>query len=186
MIARIFTVAGLLISAHAAAQQPVYKSIDANGHVTYSSTPPASAAQAEAVELAPPPAPTEIKAAQQRAQELQEMGDQAARQRAERSAQLAQERRAASEEAARRQAAGSPPEADNSRNYGWGYPGYFPPVVRPPWPEHPVAPPPGRNPGARPDHPAYWPREPVRPPEVKPRPHGGLRALPPPRTDQPK
>ena len=198
MIARIFTVAGLLIAASAAAQQAVYKSIDANGNVTYSSTPPPDAARAEAVELTPPPAPTEIEAAQQRAQALQELGDQAYREREERSAELAESRRAAREEAARQQSAEPPPEAANYGGYGWGLPaypgyppGYLPPGVRPPWPERPAppqpAPPqPAPNTMTGPNHPAYWPRQPDRPPDIKPRPHGGLKTLPPPKTDRPR
>jgi hypothetical protein len=189
MITSLCLAAGLLAAAHAAAQQPVYKSIDADGHVTYSSTPPPGAAHAEAVELPPPPAPTEIEAAQQRAQALQERGEQAYRQRAERAGQLAQERPAAREEEARRQAAESPPEVYSDGGYGWAgpvYPGYLPPHVRPPWPERPFPPPPNHNPGTRPDHPAFWPREPVPPGPVSPQPQGGLRALPPPRSDRPR
>jgi hypothetical protein len=193
MIPRIFAVAGLLVAANAAAQQAVYKSIDANGNVTYSSTPPPDAARAEAVELTPPLAPTEIEAAQQRAQALQELGDQASREREERSAQLAEARQAAREEAARQKSAEPPPEAPDYGGYGWGfpaYPGYQPgcllPGIRPPWPERLAPPSPARNPMTRPDHPAYWPRQPIRPPDIKPRPRGGLKTLPPPKTDRPR
>jgi hypothetical protein len=193
MIARIFAVAGLLIAAHAAAQQTVYKSIDANGNVTYSSTPPPDAARAEAIELTPSPAPTEIEAAQQRAQALQELGDQASSEREERSAQLAEARQAAREEAARQQPAEPPSQAASYGGYGWGFPiypgyqpGYLRPGVRPPWPERPAPPPPARRPMTKPNHPAYWPRQPVRPPDIKPRPRGGLKTLPPPQTDRPR
>jgi hypothetical protein len=187
MIARILAVAGLLIAANAAAQQAVYKSIDANGNVTYSSTPPPDAARAVAIELTAPPAPTEIEAAQQRAQALQELGDQASREREERSAALAGARQAAQEEAARQQSAEPPPEAANYGGYGWGFPAYprYPPGVRPPWPERP-APPPARSPMTQPDHPAYWPRQPVRPPDIKPRSRGGLATLPGHQTDRPR
>ena len=200
MIVGIFAVAGLLIAANASPQQAVYKSIDANGNVTYSSTPPPDAARAEAVELTPPPAPSEIEAAQQRAQALQELGDQASREREERSAQLAESRQAAREEAARQQSAEPPPGAADYRGYGWAfpaYPGYPPgylrpgylrpdylqPGVRPPWPEHPAPPPPAVNPMTRLNHPAHWPRQPAWPPDTKPRPRGGLKSLPGPRTD---
>ncbi len=192
MIARIVAVAGLLIAANAAAQHAAYKSIDANGNVTYSATPPPDAARAEAVELTPPPAATEIEAAQQRAQALQELGDQASREREERSVQRAESHQAAREEAARQQPA-EPPEAAYDGGYGWGFPaypvyppGYLPPGGRPPWPERPAPPPPAVNTMTRPNHPAYWPRQPDRPPDIKPRPPGGLNTLPGPRTDRPR
>jgi hypothetical protein len=84
-----------------AGPEAVYKSIDAQGNVTYSSTPPETSGKTGRVEEVPlPPGPTEQerRAAEQRAQQIESA---AARLAAER--QQRQEASAASVEAASRQ-----------------------------------------------------------------------------------
>lgn len=171
MIARLLVVAGLLTALPVAAQQ-VYKSVDANGNVTYSSTPPPDARAAEPVDLPPTPPAAEIEAAQQREKSLQELGDQLSQERQELEAKRAEERKAVREEAALQQPAQTPADSGDDWGYGWwipGYPNYRPhPHPRPPYPPRPVPPRPDRDPTAPPDHPAYWPREPVLPPVTGP------------------
>ena len=60
-------------SASIPAADPVYKSIDANGKVTYSSSPPPAqrGQQIEEVKLAPGPSQKEVEAADKRVQEIE-------------------------------------------------------------------------------------------------------------------
>jgi len=170
MIARILVAAGLFVALPAAAQH-VYRWVDADGKVTFSSTPPPEGKAAETVELPPTPSADAIEAARQREQSLQQLGDQLSQQRREREAQRAEERRAAREEAALQQPPPQPTESDDDWSYGWWIPGrpdFHRPRPRPPWPERPVPPGPRRDPTAPPDHPAFWPREPVLPPATRP------------------
>ncbi|MDB4575687.1 DUF4124 domain-containing protein [bacterium] len=46
--------------------ETIYKSVDKNGNVTYSTTPPEESQTATQVDIAPPPSEERIKAAQQR------------------------------------------------------------------------------------------------------------------------
>jgi len=46
--------------------ETIYKSVDKNGKVTYSTTPPANSKTSTQVDIAPPPSEDRIKAAQQR------------------------------------------------------------------------------------------------------------------------
>jgi hypothetical protein len=70
----LFCAAALsLISLSVVAQQQVYKSIDSQGNVTYSSTrpDPGGASAVEQILIAPPPSETEREAAEQRLREIQ-------------------------------------------------------------------------------------------------------------------
>jgi hypothetical protein len=140
MIARVLVAAGLLVALPAAAQH-VYRWVDADGKVTFSSMPPPEGKAAEAVELLPTPSADAIEAARQREQSLQQPPPP------------------------------QPTESDDAWSYGWWIPGrpdFHRPRPRPPWPERPVPPGPRRDPTAPPDHPAFWPREPVLPPAGRP------------------
>jgi hypothetical protein len=171
MIARILFAASLLVALPAAAQQ-VYRWVDANGNVNFSSTPPPDARAAEPVDLPPTPSAEEVEAARQREQSLQQLGDQLSQERQDRESQRAEERKAAQEAAAPQQPPPQPSDSGDDWSYGWwipGQPNYRPhPRPRPPWPERPVPPGPRRDPTAPPDHPAFWPREPVLPPVTRP------------------
>ncbi len=170
MLARSLVAAGLLVALPAAAQQ-VYKWVDANGNVNFSSTPPPDARAAEPVDLPPTPSAEEVEAARQREQSLQQLGDSLSKERQDREAQRAEERKAAREEAALQQPVPTQTDSDDDWGYGWWIPGrpdVHRPRPRPPWPERPVPPGPRRDPTAPPDHPAFWPREPVLPPATRP------------------
>jgi hypothetical protein len=169
MLAPLLVAAVILATPAVVAADPIYRWVDANGNVSFSSTPPPGAA-AQPVELPPSPTPAQVEAARERERSIQELGTQLSQQRADREAQLAEERQAARAEAAQ---APVQPIQDSSitPDDGWWIPAY-PPVHRPirprPPPGRPVPPPPGRDPTAPPDHPAFWPREPWLPPDVRP------------------
>lgn len=166
----------LMAASPFAVGEQIYKWVDAKGNVTYSSTPPPGTA-AQTVELPAAPPPGEAEAARDRERALQELGDQLSQERRDREAQLTEER-----EAARAEAALEPPpqplqETGVDTSSGWWIPafpgigpGVRPPLNRPIFPGRPVQPPPGRDPTQPPDHPIYWPREPVLRPDVRPSP----------------
>lgn len=176
--------ATLLATAPVAAGDPIFKWVDASGNVTYSSTPPPGAA-AQPVDIPPAPPPAEMEAAKERERSLQELGDQLYQERADREAELAAERRAAREETA------PPPtprdeESGTTADGGWWIPAFpglrprpHPHGYRPVVPSRPVQPPARRDPTQPPDHPAFWPREPVLLPEERPAPRPRPLPLPP-------
>lgn len=84
--ARLLPVAlALLLAVPAAAEPPIFKSIDAQGNVTYSSTPPSDdVQQVETVELPPGPTAEEQAEAQRQARELEAVADEQARAQAAR------------------------------------------------------------------------------------------------------
>ena len=182
MLAPVLLVGMLLTADAATAGDQIYKWVDANGNVSYSSTPPPGAA-AQPVDLPPAPPPAETEAARERERSLQELGDQLSQERRDREAEFAEERKAARAEAALQPPAQPLQESGVDTSSGWWIPVQpgFPPGVRPPGhrpmlPTRPVQPPPGRDPTRPPDHPAYWPREPLLPPDERPSPP--LRPVP--------
>jgi hypothetical protein len=174
MHAPLLIAAVVLATPAVVAADPIYRWVDANGNVGFSSTPPPGAT-AQPVELPPSPTPEQVEAARERERSIQELGAQLSQQRADREAQLANERQAA-------QAPVQPiQESGVTTDSGWWIPAY--PPVRPPLlprppPGRPVQPPPGRDPTAPPDHPAFWPREPWLRPDVRPTPLPRPRPLP--------
>ncbi len=89
-----------------AGAQTVYKSIDDQGEVTYSSTPPppGDAQVVERVPIAPPPPESEVQAAEQRMRELEIESARSDRERAESKAQQSQSVAAAEAELAKARA----------------------------------------------------------------------------------
>lgn len=180
MHAPLLAAAVILATPAVVAADPIYRWVDANGNVSFSSTPPPGAA-AQPVELPPSPTPAQVEAARERERSIQELGDQLSQERASRETQEAEARRAARADAAAQ--APIPPleESGIATRSGWWIPA-FPPVHRPihprPPPGRPVPPPPGRDPTAPPDHPAFWPREPWLPPDVRPTPRPRPAPLP--------
>ncbi len=73
----------LLAPAPSQAQQHVYRSVDAQGHVSFSAEPPADPNQrsVEAVQLQPGPSEADIQAADERARDLQRTADEFDQQR---------------------------------------------------------------------------------------------------------
>ena len=162
----------VLVALPVAAQQQVYRWVDADGKVTFSSTPPPAGKTAEAVELPPTPSAEAVEAARQREQALQQLGDRLSQERREREARRTEAQRTTREEAVEPQPV-PPAEPVERWTSGWwipGQPDFHRPRPRPPWPERPMPPGPRRDPTAPPDHPAFWPRQPVLPPALRPEP----------------
>jgi len=123
--------------------QEVYKSVDAQGRVTYSTTPPADSVSSESVKVQAGPGEEEREAAQQRLQSQQGYLQQKSDARAQRDQERQQQ------EASRQPVTVTVPSSSEVSE-GW-YPAY-PGNVRPP-----VVPPPLEYPGSG-DHPSYRPR----------------------------
>jgi hypothetical protein len=132
----------------------IYKSVDENGKVTYSSTPPSDSKKVTKVDIAAPPSAEDIEAAKQVQQRNIKTAGSLDEARNERDTQIAkdnqlkQERQRQSEQQNRAQ--------ENNYNQGYGYP-YYPrrrlnanrptrPIARPePGPRPPIARPIGRR-----------------------------------------
>lgn len=159
----------VLLAAGTAAADTIYRWVDANGKVTFSSTPPPEGKQAEVVDLPPPPSPESVEAQRERERAIAELGGQLQQRRLDREAQQVEEQRAARERAATEPPLPSAFEEPPDYFYGSGWNGgWIPPrprPPRPPWPERPV-PPPNQD-HRNPDHPAFWPREPLPVPQPR-------------------
>ena len=131
----------VLVSQPASADT-IYKWVDSEGQVTYSSIPPPGRIKAEIVALPPPPSEEEIKQAQDRVKRTEEQARELENQRLEQEAREAEE--------ARLRKAQQPQ----------------PPIVieRPVYVPQPIYYPPAHRPGPRPPH------EPRPPTPVEPRP----------------
>jgi hypothetical protein len=80
---RLYGVPLVLIAGSLAAQTPVYKSIDAEGNVSYSSRPPESAAGVERVPLDPAPTESQRQQAEERVREMEQAAARMERERAD-------------------------------------------------------------------------------------------------------
>jgi len=121
----------LLQTAHA---DPVYKSVDSAGNVTYSSTPPAGV-KAEQVDVPPPPTEEETRQAKERMKQAEEQVSEMENTRLE---QQAREQARAAEEARQREV--QQPVVIQQPVYV-PQQGYYPPVQgRPPLPRPPAPP----------------------------------------------
>jgi len=153
----------LVLATETGGAEQIYRWVDANGKVTFSSTPPPEGKQAEVIDLPPPPSPESVEAQRERERAIADLGGELQQRRLDREAQQAEELRAARE---RRAAEPPPPSSfdeppDTFYGSGWGG-GWLPPrprPPRPPWPERPVPPPDMDH--RNPDHPAFWAREPL-------------------------
>jgi hypothetical protein len=74
----------LILCGTAQAQDTVYKIVDENGRVTYSSTPPEGAQKATTLDVPPPPTAEQAQEAETRVQRLEEATDKAEKARRER------------------------------------------------------------------------------------------------------
>jgi len=124
----------LLQTAHA---DPIYKSVDSAGNVTYSSTPPAGV-KAEKVDVPPPPTEEDTRQATERVKQAEERASEMESNRLE---QQAREQARAAEEARQREA--QKPIVIQQPVYQ-PQPYYYPPMRRlpplPPPPPPPVRP----------------------------------------------
>lgn len=108
-----------LVAQPAAAADPIYKSVDSEGRVTYSSTPPPQGAKTEKVAVPPPPTEDSIRQAEERARKTQAQVSEMQNQRIEKEAKEAEEARLRAEQQSQ------PPTVIEKPVYG------YPPVVRP-------------------------------------------------------
>ena len=151
----------LLIGMSTAMADKIYKSVDADGNVTYSSQPPDDSVNVERIRVAPSPGEEELRAAQERERRISESANTLADQREQRE----EARRKADREAAERQAAEAqrqPTYEERRRDrYYYGYPGLWYPIP----PLHP----------GQPGRPPHRPHHPIAPgkPVVSPHPGGG-------------
>jgi len=83
----------LLLASSVINAETVYKSIDENGKVTYSTTPAKNATQSSNIDIAPPPSQEAIKAAQQRHERTRQAANILDENRKKRDAIIAEENR---------------------------------------------------------------------------------------------
>jgi len=103
----------VLLSGIAAAEQ-IYRSVDAEGNVTFSSTPPANAAAVEEVRVRPGPSPEAQRQARERIERQEATASEMGEARADRARQQPAAGPAASETVVR--------EVPVDQNYGYPYP----------------------------------------------------------------
>jgi hypothetical protein len=82
---RVFSLIFAALACSSAAADPVYKSVDSAGNVTYSSTPP-KGGKAEKVDVPPPPTEAETQQAEERKKKAEEMSSEMEAQRREKEA----------------------------------------------------------------------------------------------------
>ncbi|MDJ0958842.1 MAG: DUF4124 domain-containing protein [Arenicellales bacterium] len=161
-------VSGLIVFHHAVADDGIYKIVDEDGNVTYSSDPPESGNAVEVIEPLPNPTEEDIEAAKQRQRDIEEEFSKLDQQRAE---------QAFLEQEARRQENTSvihnTTVVVGSPGYRYGYhpgyrPGFHPGIGRPGAPVAPGAP---TAPGYRPPHATPLPAGPHTRPYRKRRGH---------------
>ena len=125
----------LTLSPATLAADTIYKSVDENGHVTYSTTPPKDSEKSKSVDITPPPSDERIKAAEDRKKRNQEAADILDENRNKRDEITAEENRLKREN--QKQLQQQQQAEKNNENTGYGYPYYQRrpagrPVVRPP------------------------------------------------------
>ena len=112
----------------------IYKSVDKNGKVTYSTTPPKNSKQSTEVDIAPPPSEEQVKAAQERYERSKKAADIYDENRKEREEIIAEENRLKQEKQKQLQQQQQAEKNNENQNYGYPYPRRLPgrPVVNPP------------------------------------------------------
>ena len=138
--------------AGAAAAEQIYRSVDADGNVTFSSEPPADAVDVDEVKVQPGPSAAEQQAARERVQAQEATASELGEARASRAPQRP-------EPAPETPAVVEPVEPVNQY---YGYPNRKPPL-RDQLPDRPVQLP--VRPVRPPERPVQLPARPVRPPE---------------------
>jgi hypothetical protein len=124
---RAFLLLLALLVWQAAYAQPIYKSVDSAGQITYSSTPPPAGTKAKRIEVAPPPSEEEIRQARERTRRVEEQALELENKRLEQEAA-----REAEEARLREMQPPQPPEVIKKPDY-MRQPIYYPPVIeRPP------------------------------------------------------
>ena len=101
--------------------ETIYKSVDENGKVTYSTTPPEESETATPVDIAPPPSEERIKAAQQRHQRNMEAAGVLDESRKKRDELTAEENRLKREKQKQLQLQQQAEKNNENDNYGYPY-----------------------------------------------------------------
>lgn len=137
MLTALLTLAGMQASTDA---QQVYRSVDPQGNIIYSDTPPADAAQTQSIELPPGPTEEQVKQAQQLTREIQESADKMAGEREAREKIAAEKRREEQERqrAAEQDARLARLEAMQRNQDYWDYGSYYPSYPHRPIIVHPI------------------------------------------------
>jgi hypothetical protein len=125
--------AGIALLPHAAAQEPVYKWVDAAGNVTYSDQPPPSGHTAEQLQMPAAPSAEDAAAARQRSEALQRQADEMAQERRLREQRAAEAAKAAAVAAAQAEPAEQEDSSYNNAPYynSWPAGPDRRPIVRP-------------------------------------------------------
>jgi hypothetical protein len=136
--------AGVALLPHAAAQEPVYKWIDAAGNVTYSDQPPPEGRTAEQLQMPAAPSAADVEAAKQRSEAMQSQADELMQERRLREQRAAEAAQAAKAAQAAQEAEQPVPEDSNYNYYPYNARPAGPihrPILRPrPLPIRPVQP----------------------------------------------
>jgi len=115
--------------------ETIYKSVDENGKVTYSTTPPEESKTATPVDIAPPPSKERIKAAQQRHERNMEAAGVLDENRKKRDELTAEENRLKREKQKQLQLQQQAEKNNENKDYGYPYYRRLPPgrpIIVPP------------------------------------------------------
>ena len=129
----------LLVFAPAAHADTIYKSVDEQGNISYSSSPPENNKTSSTVNIAPQPSDEQIKAAQQRHERNVQAGTLMDETRTQRNEIAAEENRIKRERQQQLQQNDQTEESKNDQYYGYPYipgrnpgrPTIMPPIQRP-------------------------------------------------------
>jgi len=132
----------LFVSLPTSYADTIYKSVDENGHVTYSTTPPPESETSKPVDIAPPPSEERIKAAQQRQERNLKAAEMLDENRKKRDEITAEENRLKQEKQRQMRQQQEAETNNENQNYN-GYPYYYPRrLPGRPAPERPIIVPP--------------------------------------------
>ena len=79
----------LLVPSIALAAEPIYKSVDEQGSVTYSAQPPATEVKSETIAVPPPPSEEDVRRAEEQASKVKAQADELEKERKSREAEQA-------------------------------------------------------------------------------------------------
>lgn len=71
----------LLVPSIALAAEPIYKSVDEQGNVTYSAQPPATGVKSETITVPPPPSEEDVRRAEEQASKVKAQADELEKER---------------------------------------------------------------------------------------------------------
>ena len=129
----------IVLFATGAAAQPLYKSVNDQGEVTFSDRPPPGAVEVQEVQVQPGPSEARQLESAERVKRIQSQADDLGASNAERAQQRKQEQQQAQQKAKETEV--QPLATDTNDTYSYPNRPLYPPVIKPPIrPEHPIAP----------------------------------------------